>query len=289
MRCSNAANIFWLFSRQVQLGDLTQAYHFMTNHSTDTQTVQSNQMVQVNPQMAPLQDQYHVWSDSIDHLCPSCHHAAEIVDHFLACPQMDWQQIWKDHHKKLHRHQIKHNLSTIFHDIQAYGLCCQGWQAQTDITMHHLPTNIQALFEAQSYLGWKQLYYGWFTPLWISTIGYHHPQINGKNYMAKSLRLTWQAVLQIWTLGLKYTLTCKQSQTERLQPTTGSSPPSILASWTRPNSARFGQFPHSWSDYDQTNLMHMAVGYQLPQSHASSQKSSQATSSTMNKWHLALL
>jgi len=65
--------------------------------------------------------------------------------------------------------------------------------------MHHLPTNIQDLFDAESYLGCKQTYYRWLAPHWISRLYPATPK-NAKNYLATSLRLTWQTVLQIWTL-----------------------------------------------------------------------------------------
>ena len=142
--------------------------------------------------------------------------------------------------------------------------------------MHHLPTKIQVLFDAQSYLGFKQLYYAWLTPhSWISTIEYHHPEINGKNYMAKSPRLTWQAVLHIWTLQNVHLHPSnhKQEDCSQLQ-------------------AAANQFFHQ-AQQDPTILQDLVdsltpdrimtwptwliwtVGYQLPQPHARSQKTLQ--------------
>jgi len=38
------------------------------------------------------------------------------------------------------------------------------------------------------------------------------------------------------------------------------------------HSAKFGQFTHSWPDYDPTYLTYTVVGYQLPQPHLLSNK-----------------
>jgi len=46
----------------------------------------------------PLQDQHHVQSASLEHLCPSCHQVAKTSDHFLACQRPLQQQVWKELH-----------------------------------------------------------------------------------------------------------------------------------------------------------------------------------------------
>jgi len=69
----------------------------------------------------PLQDHHHVQSTSKFHLCLSCHQAPENNNHFFACPHLDWQQIWKALHNLLHKHQITHGFSNMFHNILAFG------------------------------------------------------------------------------------------------------------------------------------------------------------------------
>jgi len=49
----------------------------------------------------PLQTRYQVASISQDHHCPSCHQAAETVDHFLACQHPNQVRVWKDLHEQL--------------------------------------------------------------------------------------------------------------------------------------------------------------------------------------------
>jgi len=190
---------------------------------------------------------------------------------FLACPQADWQQVWKELHEKLQKHKSLHNISTVFYDLHAFGLY-HSHHAHKDFIMHHLPTKIQVLFDAQSYLGFKQLYYAWLTPHWISTIEYHHPEINCKNYMAKSPRLTWQAVLHIWTLQNVHLHPSnhKQEDCSQLQAAANQffhqaqQDPTILQDLVDSLTPdRIMTWP-TWLIW--------AVGYQLPQPHASSQK-----------------
>jgi len=48
-----------------------------------------------------------------------------------------------------------------------------------------IPYDVQALYTQQEGLGWKQLYYGWFSPQWFHVLQTHHPQINGITYYSK--------------------------------------------------------------------------------------------------------
>jgi len=45
-----------------------------------------------------LQDCYHMQSASMEQLCPSCHQSVERVEHFLAYPHPNHQQVWKELH-----------------------------------------------------------------------------------------------------------------------------------------------------------------------------------------------
>jgi len=164
----------------------------------------------------PLQDQHHVQSASAEKLCPSCHQAAETVDHFFACPHPGQQQIWKELHKSLHHHQINNSVSNIFHDMYAYGLY-HGCLAPTHLTFHHLPTDLEALYLTQAQIGWCQLYYGRLTPLWAELIQQHHPQINSNIYLTKCTTLVWQATLQIWKLRNEHLHPGNRDQEDRSQ------------------------------------------------------------------------
>jgi len=147
----------------------------------------------------PLQDRHHVISTSALNLCPSCRQTPETTEHFLACPHPDRQQIWTALHESLYKHQITHSISNVFHDIIAFGLY-QGRQAPTQLSFNHLPDDIHHLYQAQERLGWKQLYYGRFSSVWIQLLEYYHPQVNGLHYLAKCVTLIWQSVLQVWAV-----------------------------------------------------------------------------------------
>jgi len=123
----------------------------------------------------------------------------ETPDHFLECRHPARQQIWKELHESLFQLQLKHDISNIFHDILAFGLY-QGRQEPTTIQLHHLPQDFNNLYLAQHKMGWKQLYYGWLTPIWHELLHTYHPQVNGNHYCTKILQLIWQATLKIWKI-----------------------------------------------------------------------------------------
>jgi len=76
----------------------------------------------------------------------------ETANQFLTCRHPNREQILKDLYEHLHKHQLHHIISNIFHDLLAFRLY-QGWQAPTDLLMHHLPTDLQVLYDKQQYLG----------------------------------------------------------------------------------------------------------------------------------------
>jgi len=166
----------------------------------------------------PLQDHHHVQSTSELHLCPSCHQAPETTEHFLACPHLDWQQIWNELHELLHKHQISNGISNGFHDLLSFGLY-QCHQAPTHLTFNHLPHGLHHLFQAQEQLGWKQIYHGCLSQLWIQLLGQYHPQVNGTHYMAKSVTLIWQLTLQVWAVWNTHLhpRNCEQEDCSQLQ------------------------------------------------------------------------
>jgi len=131
--------------------------------------------------------------------CPSCRQTEETVDHFFACRHNDRQQIWKDLHEQLYKHQIKNSVSNIFHDLLATGLYHSRGEP-THLTFNHAPNDILQLHQQQESMGWRQLYYGRVSPSWIGGLQDHHPQINGTLYYTQCVTYIWKAVLRIWQL-----------------------------------------------------------------------------------------
>jgi len=124
----------------------------------------------------------------------------ETSNHFLACPHPTQQQVWKDLHDALHKRQLHHSVSTVFHDMFVYAGLYWGQQAYTALNFSHLPHDLKGLYCTQEGLGWKQLYYGQLVPLWIKLMNVYHPQVNVLQYFTKATTLIWQAVLKIWQI-----------------------------------------------------------------------------------------
>ncbi len=100
--------------------------------------------------------------------------------------------------------------------MYTYGLY-QGHLAPTNLSFHHLPTDLEELYLKQAGLGWWQLYYGCLTPLWAELIQQHHPQLNSNIYLAKSTQLVWQAMLQIWKMCNEHLHPGNRDQEDRSQ------------------------------------------------------------------------
>jgi len=58
----------------------------------------------------------------------------------------------------------------------------------------------QDLYQAQSTLGWQQLYYSCLSPLWLTLHNQKHPTINAIHYFTKHAILIWQVILHTWKL-----------------------------------------------------------------------------------------
>jgi len=126
----------------------------------------------------------------------------------------------------LHKHQIHHYVSTVFHDMFAYHGLYQGQQAHTNLNFSHLPQDISMLYSHQERLDWKQLYYGQLTPLWITFMNVYHPsgQFNAIFHQSDN---TGMAGSPKNMTNPEHPLTPGQSGTGRVQPTPGSSTPNF--------------------------------------------------------------
>jgi len=95
---------------------------------------------------------------------------------------------------------LRQQITSEFYDLFHNGLL----QGQTNITPTIpplLPTeSLQALWTEQTRLGWRQLYYGRLTPLWITLHNTSFPHNNGVHYYTKCVTLIWQTVLRQWTI-----------------------------------------------------------------------------------------
>jgi len=125
----------------------------------------------------PLQDQYHVHSTSVNNICPSCWQSTETVEHFLQCPHTDWQAIWRTMHDSIYKVHLQQQVPP-----QCYNALAPN----------------KAMVTAQAKLGCTQLYYGWFSAIWVQVLNYIQTTIKGISFYSKVITLIWTAILFQW-------------------------------------------------------------------------------------------
>jgi len=92
---------------------------------------------------------------------------------------------------------IKHNLNP--HLFQMLWLGMQTLDQLTDHTIDLYPPEYHPIFQSQSQIGWKQIYYGRFSKEWIHFASNNYPKIDATNLYAKVLQIIWEHVLALWT------------------------------------------------------------------------------------------
>jgi len=125
-----------------------------------------------------------------------------MAQHFLACPHLDSQQVWKDLHHTIQKYSIRNNISSTLYSLIEYRLH-QGQLTQPPFSPTETPLT-QQMSQAQTQMGWQQMYYGRCSPQWIKMCTSLHSTTNSTHYFAKIITLTWQAAIAIWTLQNKH-------------------------------------------------------------------------------------
>jgi len=76
-------------------------------------------------------------------LTRSAHHVTKAQKQLIIFSPVPiwWLQIWKDLHDQFFKHHLQHELSNLL----SFGLY-HGWHAPTNIHLHHLPYDLQALY-----------------------------------------------------------------------------------------------------------------------------------------------
>jgi len=91
---------------------------------------------------------------------------------------------------------LKHNIRGNLCDLLSHGLYL-GWQTLPPNPLLPLITSI--IYQEQTQIGWKQIYYGRFAAKWVSTI-VTHPQVNGTIFYLQILTEIWHAISMQWTI-----------------------------------------------------------------------------------------
>jgi len=140
----------------------------------------------------PLQD---IQSPSCNHSCQT----AEMLTTFCLASMITGYRCGKT--SMSNYTNIKSSTPSVISSmiLLTFGLYT-GWSQPTNIMLHHLLHDIQALYDQQENLGWKQIYYGQFPHFGLM---YCRPTIhrfNGVTYYTKCLTLIWQAVIKVWQI-----------------------------------------------------------------------------------------
>ncbi len=75
---------------------------------------------------------YHAQSSLVDQICPCAIMQSKLLLTFLLWAPRQLQ-IWKDLPEQLHKHQLQKAISSILHDLLAFG------SAPTNLLLHHMP------------------------------------------------------------------------------------------------------------------------------------------------------
>ena len=54
------------------------------------------------------------------------------------------------------------------------------------------------IYQEQTEIGWKQIYYGWFSKEWTHFASNNYPKIDATNLYAKILQIIWEHILALW-------------------------------------------------------------------------------------------
>jgi len=105
----------------------------------------------------------------------------------------------------------------MYHDLFHYGLILGRQGTVRFDPRPHFSAPIYQLYNAQSSLGWQQLYYGCLSPQWVTLHNKSYPDINGLHYFTKYVMLIWQAVLKQWKLRNQHLYPTSTLQEDRTQ------------------------------------------------------------------------
>jgi len=105
----------------------------------------------------------------------------------------------------------------MYHDLFHYRLILGRQGTLRFNPQPHLSESLHQLHNAQSSLGWQQLYCGRLSLQWVTLHNQSHPDINGLHYFTKYVMLIWQAILWQWKLRNQHLYPASTQQEDRTQ------------------------------------------------------------------------
>jgi len=137
-------------------------------------------------------------SAEIDRLCPSCKQHPETPEHFLRCDAPNRNPCLTSLRNKLVTLFTTHRIDPHVYQMWWLGLTTLNHHDAHKIDQY--PPSFHPIFQSQSQIGWKQLYYGRITKQWSHFFITNHPEIDATKFFAKTLQIVWTHVLDLWKL-----------------------------------------------------------------------------------------
>jgi len=135
-------------------------------------------------------------------LCPSCKREQEDRWHFLECQHPERRTLFSQMKQSLTAVTTKFSLHPAIFTALWLGLLMIRNATPYPVITHELPLPLRAPVNAQSRLGWDQLYQGRVSYLWERAIENLSPQlkVSGRYIMIQLLKPIWTYILATWTL-----------------------------------------------------------------------------------------
>ncbi len=123
-RCCHTRYLLPLLAEQIPMDDfIDHGLYSMASYTANSNDPNKklSQNLSTNGFLYKIVTKFIVLSLTI-HACPPCHSALEMVPHFLPCPHLECQAIWKELDDQLH-----HLINCTYHNLFHYSLL-QGHQ-----------------------------------------------------------------------------------------------------------------------------------------------------------------
>jgi len=135
-------------------------------------------------------------TEESDWLCPSCHRHHETPNHLIWCDAPSQKQIWLKLQVKLQSIFTKYLINPHLYQMWWIGLITLDDPTTHNRTMY--PAQFHPIFDSQTKIGWKQLYYGQITKQWKQYLNQNHPTIDAIKVLSKIQHATWTTTLELW-------------------------------------------------------------------------------------------
>jgi len=135
-------------------------------------------------------------------LCPSCRHDYEDVWHFFECQNLERRRLFTQLKQSLNDTTVKYSLHPAILMAFWMGLVAIRTDTPYPEIQADLPPILCHAVQAQSRLGWDQLYHGRVSHLWEQAIVQLNPNltVTGQSIITKMIKSVWIYFLAVWKL-----------------------------------------------------------------------------------------